>query len=99
MKRRHVPTVAMIACVLAGLAGWVVTAQDKYTLKVPDGLALSEFKGYESWQGQGLRVHRVREAVSRDMPEPEVAAAGDLGCFRAAPDQTVACCVASMPGT
>lgn len=50
MKRRHVPTVAMIACVLAGLAGWVVTAQDKYTLKVPDGLALSEFKGYESWQ-------------------------------------------------
>lgn len=26
------------------------TAQDKYTLKVPGGLAFSEFRGYESWQ-------------------------------------------------
>ena len=26
------------------------TAQDKYTLKVPGGLAFSEFKGYESWE-------------------------------------------------
>ena len=24
--------------------------QDKYTLKVPGGLAFSEFKGYESWE-------------------------------------------------
>src|SRR5262245_41257836 len=24
--------------------------QDKYTLKVPGGLAFSEFKGYETWQ-------------------------------------------------
>lgn len=24
--------------------------QDKYTLKVPNGLAFSEFRGYESWQ-------------------------------------------------
>jgi mono/diheme cytochrome c family protein len=27
----------------------VTTAQDKYTLKVPNGLAFSEFRGYESW--------------------------------------------------
>jgi mono/diheme cytochrome c family protein len=26
-----------------------VSAQDKYTLKVPNGLAFAEFKGYESW--------------------------------------------------
>ena len=26
------------------------TAQDKYTLKVPGGLAFSEFKGYEGWE-------------------------------------------------
>jgi hypothetical protein len=26
------------------------STQDKYTLKVPGGLAFSEFKGYESWQ-------------------------------------------------
>ena len=27
-----------------------VAQQDKYTLKVPGGLAFSEFKGYESWE-------------------------------------------------
>ncbi|WP_353068654.1 cytochrome P460 family protein [Tunturibacter empetritectus] len=27
----------------------VVSAQDKYTLKIPNGLAFSEFRGYESW--------------------------------------------------
>jgi mono/diheme cytochrome c family protein len=26
-----------------------ISTQDKYTLKVPNGLAFSEFKGYESW--------------------------------------------------
>jgi cytochrome P460 len=30
-----------------------VSAQDKYTLKVPGGLAFSEFKGYEDWQPVG----------------------------------------------
>jgi hypothetical protein len=36
---------------LAVLAtGAAMSAQDKYTLKVPNGLAFSEFKGYESWQ-------------------------------------------------
>src|SRR5262245_27223302 len=29
-------------------------AQDKYSLKVPGGLAFSEFKGYESWQTVAL---------------------------------------------
>ena len=28
----------------------ILTAQDKSTAKVPDGLALSAFKGYETWQ-------------------------------------------------
>jgi hypothetical protein len=27
-----------------------MSAQDKYTLKVPNGLAFSEFRGYEGWQ-------------------------------------------------
>ena len=36
---------------LAALAtGVAISAQDKYTLRVPGGLAFSEFKGYESWQ-------------------------------------------------
>ena len=40
-----------IAVALAVLAaGSAISAQDKYTLKVPNGLAFSEFKGYEGWQ-------------------------------------------------
>jgi hypothetical protein len=44
----------MIASMAAGLvvlaAGAAVSAQDKYTLKVPGGLAFAEFKGYEDWK-------------------------------------------------
>src|SRR5262249_36662280 len=43
-----------IAVVLAVLGGTAVIAQDtgqaKYSVRVPNGLAFSEFKGYESWQ-------------------------------------------------
>jgi hypothetical protein len=39
-----------IAIWLAVLGGLAVSAQDKYALKVPGGLAFSEFKGYEAWQ-------------------------------------------------
>ena len=36
---------------LAVLAtGAAISAQDKYAVKVPNGLAFSEFKGYEGWQ-------------------------------------------------
>jgi len=34
---------------LAVFAGRTFSAQDKYTVSVPNGLAFSEFKGYESW--------------------------------------------------
>jgi hypothetical protein len=40
----------IIAVVLAVLGGRAITAQDKYTVQVPDGLAFSEFRGYETWQ-------------------------------------------------
>jgi len=40
----------IIAAVLAVWGGRAISAQDKYTLQVPDGLAFSEFKGYEGWQ-------------------------------------------------
>jgi Cytochrome P460 len=30
--------------------GAAISAQDKYSLQVPGGLAFSEFKGYEDWQ-------------------------------------------------
>jgi hypothetical protein len=35
---------------LAALGGRAISAQDKYTVQVPGGLAFSEFRGYEDWQ-------------------------------------------------
>ena len=31
------------------VTGVSISAQDKYTVKVPNGLAISEFRGYEDW--------------------------------------------------
>jgi hypothetical protein len=41
---------AGVAVVLAGLGGMALAAQDKYTVRVPKGLAFSDFRGYEDWQ-------------------------------------------------
>ena len=38
-----------IIAVLAVLCDTVVYAQEKYTLKSPDGVAFSDFRGYEDW--------------------------------------------------
>jgi hypothetical protein len=56
MKRIQRLLVVIIALALAVLGGRATSAQDKqdkYTLKVPGGLAFSEFKGYEDWQAVG----------------------------------------------
>ena len=54
MNRKSMLTIGIAAVWLAFLAGLVISAQDsgqnKYTVKVPGGLAFSEFKGYEAWQ-------------------------------------------------
>jgi hypothetical protein len=44
-------TVLTISAAILALAVGraAVSAQDKYDLKVPGGLALAEFKGYEDW--------------------------------------------------
>ena len=44
---------AAFGLVLAGIGGMAVAQQNKYALKVPGGLAFSEFRGYESWQVVG----------------------------------------------
>ena len=51
MTRMRVTISVGIAVALAILVtAGAMSAQDKYSLKVPNGLAFSEFKGYESWQ-------------------------------------------------
>jgi hypothetical protein len=49
MKSKTILAIATAAAAFAVLGGAVVSAQDKYSLKVPGGLAFSEFRGYEDW--------------------------------------------------
>jgi len=49
MNRSYTLTIGTAAVWLAVLS-LAISAQDKYTVKVPGGLAFSEFKGYEGWQ-------------------------------------------------
>ena len=50
MKGKRMLTIPIITGLLAVVGGWAFAAQDKYNVKVPNGLAFSEFRGYEAWQ-------------------------------------------------
>jgi len=65
---------AMALAVRGGLAG---SAQDKYTLKVPGGLAFSEFKGYESWQV--VSISQDGPLVAAILANPEMIKAYEAG--------------------
>ena len=50
MRGRRMAAIAMITGALTVVGGWAISAQDKYTLKVPNGLSFAEFRGYEARQ-------------------------------------------------
>ena len=54
LKNKNISAIAIVAVSLAVLGQIAPAAedkaQDKYTLQVPNGLAFSEFRGYEDWQ-------------------------------------------------
>jgi hypothetical protein len=50
MKRKSIGLIASVGVFLCVLAALATAAQDKYTVRVQNGLAFSEFRGYESWQ-------------------------------------------------
>jgi hypothetical protein len=50
MKRMSTRVAVLVGLILFVVAALALAVQDKYTLKVPGGLAFSEFKGYEAWQ-------------------------------------------------
>lgn len=72
MKSKSIPAIVTVAVVLAVLGGTAVTAQDKYAVKVPGGLAFSEFRGYETWQvvsvshpagGEGMSANELLNVI------------------------------------
>jgi hypothetical protein len=62
---------------IAVLAGLVLSAQDKYSVKVPGGLALSEFRGYETWQT--ISVSRHEKVVAVILGNPVIISAYQAG--------------------
>jgi cytochrome P460 len=80
--------IALTALVLGVLAaGAAVSAADKYSVKVPDGLAFSEFKGYEDWTT--VAVSQTGDTIEVILANPvmiEAYRAGAPGNGKAFPD-------------
>jgi Cytochrome P460 len=49
MRKSTLINVSISVSIAVLAAGVAISAQDKYTVKVPNGLAFSEFRGYEDW--------------------------------------------------
>ena len=72
MKRTCFPAAMIIVLSLAVLGGVALAAQNRFTLKVPNGPAFSEFKGYENWQNvavsqteSGLKIIAANPAMMK----------------------------------
>src|SRR5271157_280146 len=50
MKDKTIRVTLFVGLFLSVLVALAMAAQDRYTLKVPNGLAFSDFRGYEDWQ-------------------------------------------------
>lgn len=50
MRIKRAAAFLILAISLSILAGVALAQQDRYALKIPDGLAFAEFRGYDAWQ-------------------------------------------------
>jgi Cytochrome P460 len=92
MKSKTTLAIAVATAALAVLGGTVVIAQDsrdKYSVKVPGGLAFAEFKGYEGWQAVAISHPGERQLLNVIVANPtmiEAYRAGIPGNGRPFPD-------------
>ena len=70
MTRRAFPVIVSVVLLLAAVGGIALAAQDKYTVKVPDGLAFAEFRGYEEWQV--IAVSQTGDLLVAILGNPEI---------------------------
>ncbi len=71
--------IALAALVPVVLGGIAVAQQDKYTLKVPGGLAFAEFRGYEGWQAVATSNSPGLKLVAVILANPEMIEAWQSG--------------------
>src|SRR5262245_43742490 len=75
------------AAVLTVLGGKAISAQDKYTVQVPNGLAFAEFRGFEDWPT--VAVSQTGDLIEVILANPlmiEAYRAGAPGNGKAFPD-------------
>ena len=66
MKRKQIASILLVSASIVG--GIALAAQDRYTVKVPGGLAFSEFRGYEGWQA--ISISRGEKVVAVILGNP-----------------------------
>jgi len=87
MKRTAFPAIVIVAVLLAVLGSLALAQQDKYTVRVPGGLAFSEFRGYEAWQVVSISQDGpLMAAILANPVMIDAYAAGIPGNGRAFPD-------------
>ena len=62
MNRKGMLTIGLAMGWLTLVSGLAIFAEDKYSVKVPGGLAMSEFRGYEGWQA--ISISRNEQVVA-----------------------------------
>ncbi len=67
----------VVAVTLAIIGRKAISAQDKYSVQVPDGLAFAEFRGYETWQL--IAVSQTETLLVAILGNPEMIAAYEAG--------------------
>jgi hypothetical protein len=78
MNRKSMLMAGIAVIWLVVLGGFAVSAQqDKYTVKVPGGLAFSEFRGYEAWQA--ISISRNERVVAMILGNPAMIEAYQAG--------------------
>src|SRR5262245_37355144 len=73
MTRNPSSPIVIIVVLLAVLASIALAAQDKYTLQVPNGLAFSDFRGYENWED--VAVSQTENGIKVIVANPTMMAA------------------------
>ena len=68
MRKSTLISLGISVSIIVLAAGVAISAQDKYTLEVPGGLAFSEFRGYEDWPVIAISENGGKMAVIMGNP-------------------------------
>jgi hypothetical protein len=70
MRQKRIPINLILLAFLTVPVALAVGAQDKYTVKVPGGLAFAEFRGYEDWQSVGPSSTDAQDVIRLILANP-----------------------------